>query len=241
MRVLLSTYGSRGDVEPMAGLAVALRALGAEAQVCAPPDFAGLLDRPACRWCRSARRCARWSPGRSRRRRRPGRRVAELVAARFDTVTGRPRGCDALVAAGLMPVAAGARAVAEKLGVRTCTRLQPAACRRRTTRRRRSRPVVPTGRDRQPGAVGPGRPGHARAVRRTAQPPPGGGRPAAGGQRPRPRPHRPPVAGGGPGAGPVAGPGDLDVVQTGAWILPGRTSAPGPPEAFLTRARPRCT
>jgi UDP:flavonoid glycosyltransferase YjiC (YdhE family) len=30
MRVLLSTYGSRGDVEPMVGLAVQLRAVGAE-------------------------------------------------------------------------------------------------------------------------------------------------------------------------------------------------------------------
>jgi UDP:flavonoid glycosyltransferase YjiC (YdhE family) len=30
MRVLLSTYGSRGDAEPMVGLAVRLRALGAE-------------------------------------------------------------------------------------------------------------------------------------------------------------------------------------------------------------------
>jgi hypothetical protein len=30
MRVLLSTYGSRRDVEPMVGLAVQLRALGAE-------------------------------------------------------------------------------------------------------------------------------------------------------------------------------------------------------------------
>jgi UDP:flavonoid glycosyltransferase YjiC (YdhE family) len=29
MRVLLSTYGSRGDVEPMVGLAVQSRALGA--------------------------------------------------------------------------------------------------------------------------------------------------------------------------------------------------------------------
>lgn len=29
MRVLLSTYRSRGDVEPMVGLAVQLRALGA--------------------------------------------------------------------------------------------------------------------------------------------------------------------------------------------------------------------
>ena len=45
MRVSLSTYGSRGDVEPMVGLAVALRALGAGVRVCAPPDFADLLAR----------------------------------------------------------------------------------------------------------------------------------------------------------------------------------------------------
>jgi vancomycin aglycone glucosyltransferase len=33
MRVLLSTGGSRGDVEPMVGFAVQLGALGAEARV----------------------------------------------------------------------------------------------------------------------------------------------------------------------------------------------------------------
>jgi vancomycin aglycone glucosyltransferase len=62
MRVLLSTYGLRGDVGPMVGLAVQLRALGAEAWVCAPPDkeFAELLAVSARRWCRSASRCARW-------------------------------------------------------------------------------------------------------------------------------------------------------------------------------------
>jgi vancomycin aglycone glucosyltransferase len=45
--VLLSTYGSRGDVQPLAGLAVRLRALGAEVAVCVPPDedFAELLGR----------------------------------------------------------------------------------------------------------------------------------------------------------------------------------------------------
>ena len=45
MRVLLSTYGSRWDVELMVGLAVQSRALGAETRVCAPPDeeFAELL------------------------------------------------------------------------------------------------------------------------------------------------------------------------------------------------------
>jgi vancomycin aglycone glucosyltransferase len=45
MRVLLATYGSRGDVEPMVALAVQLQALGVEARVYAPPDeeFAELL------------------------------------------------------------------------------------------------------------------------------------------------------------------------------------------------------
>jgi vancomycin aglycone glucosyltransferase len=47
MRVLLSVYGSRGDVQPLLGLAVALRDLGAEVQMCAPPDddYAELFAR----------------------------------------------------------------------------------------------------------------------------------------------------------------------------------------------------
>ena len=43
MRVLLSTYGGRGDVEPLVGLAVRLRELGAQVRVCAPPDWAERL------------------------------------------------------------------------------------------------------------------------------------------------------------------------------------------------------
>ena len=43
MRVLLPAYGGRGD-EPLVGLAVRSRALGAEVRVCAPPDWA---ERPA--------------------------------------------------------------------------------------------------------------------------------------------------------------------------------------------------
>jgi vancomycin aglycone glucosyltransferase len=45
MRAVLLTYESRGDVEPMAGLAVKLRTLGAEVWVCARPDCAELLGR----------------------------------------------------------------------------------------------------------------------------------------------------------------------------------------------------
>ena len=47
MRVVLLTYESRGDVEPMAGRAVQLRTLGAEVRVCAPPDCAELLGNVA--------------------------------------------------------------------------------------------------------------------------------------------------------------------------------------------------
>ena len=43
VHVVLSTYGSRGDVEPTVGLAVKLPTLGAEVPVCAPPDGAELL------------------------------------------------------------------------------------------------------------------------------------------------------------------------------------------------------
>ena len=42
MRVLSST-GTRGDVEPLEGLAVSVRALGAEVQVCTPPHCAERL------------------------------------------------------------------------------------------------------------------------------------------------------------------------------------------------------
>jgi vancomycin aglycone glucosyltransferase len=46
------------------------------------------------------------------------RRAAELIAAQFGAVAAAAEGCDALVATGLMPATAGARSVAEKLGIR---------------------------------------------------------------------------------------------------------------------------
>jgi vancomycin aglycone glucosyltransferase len=39
VRLLLSTIGSRGDVEPLLALALELKALGQEVRICAPPDF----------------------------------------------------------------------------------------------------------------------------------------------------------------------------------------------------------
>ena len=44
MRVLLSTIGSRGDVQPLVALALELRALGQEVRLCVPPDFHDSID-----------------------------------------------------------------------------------------------------------------------------------------------------------------------------------------------------
>ncbi|MDT5049758.1 MAG: vancomycin aglycone glucosyltransferase [Mycobacterium sp.] len=119
MRVLLSTWGSRGDVEPFLGLAVALRALGAEVRMCAPPDFADLLARvgvPMVPAGTSVRDLVHGAHDRKPSTPADAPRVAaELVAAQFETVAPAAEGCDALVASGLMP--AGARTVAEVLGI----------------------------------------------------------------------------------------------------------------------------
>jgi vancomycin aglycone glucosyltransferase len=119
MRVLLSTYGTRGDVEPLVALAVRLRELGVEVRMCAPPDeefaqrLAGLGVRlvpvgPPVRalmsgtMLPSAADLARYR--------------AEMLDAQFDIFPAALDGCDALVAAGLAQIAA--RSVAEAAGVR---------------------------------------------------------------------------------------------------------------------------
>ena len=44
MRVLLSTIGSRGDVQPLVALASQLKALGQEVRLCVPPDFRDWIE-----------------------------------------------------------------------------------------------------------------------------------------------------------------------------------------------------
>jgi len=120
VRVLLSTYGSRGDVEPVVGLAVRLRELGAEVRVCAPPDFAERLAEvgvPMVPVGPSASELTVAAPPPSSL----PERAAQLIASQFDAVTAAAEGCDVLVATGMLPTAAGALSVAEKLGIRSVT------------------------------------------------------------------------------------------------------------------------
>lgn len=118
MRVLLSTYGSRGDVAPLVGLAVRLREFGAQVRVCAPPDeeFAALLTGAGVELVPFGPEVRALVTGAVPVAGGPPRRAAELVAAHFGTVAAAAEGCDVLVAAGLMP--AGLRSVAEHLGIR---------------------------------------------------------------------------------------------------------------------------
>ncbi|MFF8293222.1 glycosyltransferase [Streptomyces sp. NPDC016309] len=120
MRVLLSTYGSRGDVEPLVGLAVRLRELGAEVRVCAPPDevFAERLAGVGVSVVGvgpSARALMTGAPPPSKAN--LPQRAADLIAGQFEVIPAAAEGCDVLVATGAMPAIAGARSVAEKLGI----------------------------------------------------------------------------------------------------------------------------
>ncbi|MFI8086053.1 glycosyltransferase [Kitasatospora sp. NPDC086009] len=121
MRVVLSAYDSRGGVEPLVGLAVRLRERGAQVRVCAPPDeeFARRLAVVGVEMVPTGQSVRDLVTGRTPPS--PGgvvRRAADLVAAFYDGVMSVAEGCDVLVATGLVPAVAGVRAAAEKLGVR---------------------------------------------------------------------------------------------------------------------------
>jgi vancomycin aglycone glucosyltransferase len=102
----------------MVGLAVQLRALGAQVRLCAPPDFAERLAEvgvPMVPTGPSVRQAV--TGAKPWKAEGLPRRAAELVATQFDTVAAAAEGCDALVATGLFPAAAAVRSVAEKLGI----------------------------------------------------------------------------------------------------------------------------
>jgi vancomycin aglycone glucosyltransferase len=127
MRVLLTTFGSRGDVQPLLGLAVALRTLGADARVCAPPDdeFVKLFaaaDVPLLPAFTSVREwVAEMIPKRATIS--LPKIAATVMAAQYEAISAAARrfgamGCDVMVATGLFSSVAAARSVAEKLGMR---------------------------------------------------------------------------------------------------------------------------
>ncbi|CAD5264695.1 Glycosyltransferase GtfE [Bosea sp. 62] len=121
MRVLLSTYGSRGDVEPLAALAVQLQALGVETVVSAPPDqeFTDLLTRAGVPLTPAFMPIRQWVSERAKPASTADfhKLASDMMAAQFTAISAAAEGCDALVATGLFPSVGAARSVAELRGL----------------------------------------------------------------------------------------------------------------------------
>ncbi|WP_460369800.1 glycosyltransferase, partial [Actinocorallia lasiicapitis] len=119
MRVVLSTFGSRGDIEPFAGLAVALRELGAESVVCASPDVE-FVERlagfgvPLVPAGPSVRELVTGPPVPPKNL---PERAAEILRTQYDAVIEAAEGGSVVVGTGLFPATAGAQIAAERLGL----------------------------------------------------------------------------------------------------------------------------
>jgi vancomycin aglycone glucosyltransferase len=119
MRVLLSTIGSRGDVQPLVALATELRRLGQEVCLCVPPDFREWIQRlgmevtpigPKLRAMGKASAPAGMPTPEQRRR-----MMEDTVATQFETIAAAAQGCDVIVGATALQFAAPS--VAEHMGV----------------------------------------------------------------------------------------------------------------------------
>jgi len=121
MRVLLSTIGSRGDVQPLVALAVQVMTLGHDVHLCVPPDFREWIEGlgmtvtpigPELRTLTASRPATNMAPPSLEQR----RQLAEAsVRTQFETVAAAARGCDVIVAATALQIAA--RSVAETMGI----------------------------------------------------------------------------------------------------------------------------
>ncbi len=121
MRVLLSTIGSRGDVQPLVALALQLKAHGHEVRLCVPPDFRDWIVRlgipvtpigPELRQATASGSPATPAAPPPERRRQLGEAT---VATQFETISAAAQGCDVIVAASALQIAA--RSVAEAGGI----------------------------------------------------------------------------------------------------------------------------
>jgi vancomycin aglycone glucosyltransferase len=119
MRILLSTIGSRGDVQPLVALGLQLKELGQDVHLCVPPDFRdwieglGMTVTPIGPELRSTGKA---NPMAARPTPEQIRQMMEgTVAAQFETITSAAQGCDLIVGATALQIAAPS--IAEKMGV----------------------------------------------------------------------------------------------------------------------------
>ena len=112
MRMLISSVGTRGDVQPAVALAVAVRELGHDARLCVPPNFTGWVAElgfeaiPVGVEMRALRAGAGAQSAAV---------IPDLITDQFDTIGSAADGCDLIVGAGAHQYAA--RSIAELRGI----------------------------------------------------------------------------------------------------------------------------
>lgn len=119
MRILLSTIGSRGDVQPLVALGLQLMELGQEVHMCVPPDFRdwiegfGITVTPIGPELRST---GKTNPMATPRTPEQIRQIMEeTVATQFETITAAAQSCDLIVGATALQIAT--RSIAEHMGI----------------------------------------------------------------------------------------------------------------------------
>ena len=117
MRVLLSTSGSRGDVEPLVALGVRLQELGAQVRVCASPDSAQRLAEAGVPFVPVGKSAQEAMNGPRPRPEDGPRLAAEAMAVPFEQLPAAAEGCDVVLATGVLSAAVAVRSVAEKLNI----------------------------------------------------------------------------------------------------------------------------
>jgi vancomycin aglycone glucosyltransferase len=119
MRVLLSTIGSRGDVQPIVALALAVKSLGVEAHLCVPPDFREWIESFGLRVTAIGPELRATGKAVSSTAPPSAEQVRQMiegtVAAQFDTIAKAAEGCDAIVGATALQIAAPS--VADRMGI----------------------------------------------------------------------------------------------------------------------------
>lgn len=118
MRVLISSIGSRGDVQPILALALELRALGHEPRLCVAPNFKDWVESHGVECVPIGPDLKKLTAGSKPFKVSPEQRrqfAAYAVRSQFPVLTEAARGCDLLVAGGALQFAT--RSIAESMQI----------------------------------------------------------------------------------------------------------------------------
>jgi vancomycin aglycone glucosyltransferase len=121
MKILISSIGSRGDVQPVLALALELRALGHEARLCVAPNFSEWVRSHGIECLPIGRDLKQLTGGTTQKQpTRPSEEqrhqfAVHAVHSQFQVLMDAARGCDLVVAGGALQIAT--RSVTEALQI----------------------------------------------------------------------------------------------------------------------------